>query len=174
MNRFIFAFCIFIAATASTFGAAKNFRIVASTNSPWREQREYDWVLQVNNLAKANLTLGHGVVEIDFTADQRKRVIDSALANGFFDMPEQIGTAELDIPTRSVSITNGDKKHSVLFYDPGPLSELSDEDLQKFEKLPAFLNLWAVIRSTFGYPQAADERKADEKLIRALEKRLEK
>ena len=103
MKRFVFVFGLVAISALSSFGAAKNFRIVASSNSPWREKGKFDWVLQINDQPKASLTLGHGVTETEFDADQRKRIIDSAIANGFFELPKQFGAAAMDIPTRSLT-----------------------------------------------------------------------
>lgn len=174
MNRFALFSCLFFSAVASTFAAADSFRVVASTNSQWRERGDYDWVLHINEQPRGNLTLGHGVTEIPISAEQRKALIDSALASGFFNFPEQIGFKDIDAPTRNVTIVNGKKSHSVMYYDPGPLENYSKEQLQELADLPKFLSLWATIRSLINNPRAADERKEDEKLVRSLNKRLAK
>jgi hypothetical protein len=174
MNRFALFYCIFFSAVTSAFAAEDSFRVVASTNSQWRERGTYDWVLHINDQPRGNLTLGHGVTEIPISPEQRKTLIDSAVANGFFSLPEQIGFKDIEAPIRNVTIVNGKKSHSVIFYDPGPLENYSKEQLQEFANLPKFLSVWATIRSFINNPRAADERKEDEKLVRSLNKRLAK
>lgn len=174
MKRFVLTFTMLLGAVSSAFAASDSFRVLASTTSPWREKGRYDWVLHINEQPRGNLTLGHGVSEIPVSAEQRKVLIDSALANGFFKLPEQIGFKDIDAPNRNVTIVNGKQTHSVMYYDPGPLENYTKEQLQELAAIPQFLSLWATIRSLIDNPRAADERKQDEKLVRSLNKLLAK
>lgn len=169
MKRTLFA--IVALATTTVAATAADTILSASSLSRWRAERKVDWVLRVYTGDVASLALGFNASEIRITEEQVQDLVLFAAQQGFFDLPDELGTKELDLPVRSLTLLMNGRKKTVTMYGTRNPDGLTGDDIAATPGLDRFLIVWAAMRGLFDHPRAADDRKSDQRALRDYEKK---
>lgn len=165
---------LFLVLAASTALAASGADTIlsASTFSQWRAERKADWVLRVFTRDVASLALfGYQAQEMRITEEEVAEVTRFAAEQGFFDLPDVLGTKEMDLPVRSLMLVMNGREKTVTLYGTRNPDGFTAEDIAATPGLDKFLVVWSAARGLFDNPRAADDRKSDQKALREFQKK---
>jgi len=169
MKRTLFALAVFAAAAVAS--PAADTILSASNFSRWRAEKTFDWVLRVYTGDVASLAIGFNAREIRITEEQVQQLVLYASQQGFFELPDELGTEEIDLPVRSITLLMNGREKTVTMYGTRHPDGLIGDDIAATPGLDRFLIVWGAMRELFDTPRAADNRKSDQKALRDYEKK---
>lgn len=169
MKHTLFALLAFAVITIAA--PAADTILSASTFSTWRAEKKFDWVLRVYTGDVASLALGFNAAEIRITEEQVRDLVLFAAEHEFFELPSELGTKELDLPVRSLTLVMNGREKTVTMYGTRNPDGLTGADIAATPGLDKFLTVWGATRGLFDHPRAADDRKSDQRALRDYEKK---
>jgi hypothetical protein len=131
----------------------------------------YSWYLSVNSAGKAELTIDteHGKLrrQFEIPGDQRSALRRALADESFFELADEYGQRVPSGSTQTLTITAGDRVHSVQVHFL--MNWVVHNDKDRLREPARAVRLLVLVRGWFADPEAVDLRKYDQKVLEAAE-----